>query len=56
MLMKEMNMVDYRAEIAKTQAMLMPVGAFEVLGPHLPLGADTLVAEEIANRLSERTG
>ncbi len=56
MLMKEMNMVDYRIEIAKTQAMLMPVGAFEVWGPHLPLGADTLVAEEIANRLSERIG
>ncbi len=56
MLMKEMNMLDYRAEIAKTQAMIMPLGAFEVWGPHLPVGADTLVAEEIASRLSDRIG
>lgn len=54
--MKEMNMVDYRREIAKTRAMLLPLGAFEVWGPHLPIGADTLVAEEIANLLSERVG
>ena len=56
MLMKEMNLVDYRKEIARTHAMLLPVGAFEVWGPHLPVGADTLVAEEIANRLSDRIG
>lgn len=56
MLMKEMNMVDYRKEIAKTHAMIMPLGAFEVWGPHLPIGADTLVAEEIANRISEKMG
>lgn len=56
MLMKEMNFVDYRSEVAKTRALILPVGAFEVWGPHLPLGADTLVAEEIANRISEKVG
>ena len=56
MQMKEMNMIDFRKEIAKTHAMLMPLGAFEVWGPHLPVGADTLVAEEIADRISERIG
>jgi len=56
MLMKEMNMIDFREEVAKTHAMLIPLGAFEVWGPHLPVGADCLVAEEIANRLSSRTG
>ena len=30
MLMKEMNLVDYRNEIQKTHAMLLPIGAFEV--------------------------
>ena len=56
MLMKEMNLVDYRNEIQKTHAMLLPIGAFEVWGPHLPIGADTLVAEEIAERISKKTG
>lgn len=56
LLMKEMNFVDYRAEVAKTRAIILPVGAFEVWGPHLPVGADTLVAEEIANRISEKIG
>ena len=56
MLMKEMNQVDFRNEIAKTRAMIIPVGAFEVWGPHLPVGADTLVAGEISNRISDRIG
>lgn len=56
LLMKEMNFVDYRKEIAKSHAMIMPVGAFEVWGPHLPIGADTVVAEEISARLSDRIG
>lgn len=56
MLMKEMNLVDYRKEIAKTHAMLIPIGAFEVWGPHLPVGADTLVAEEISKRISDKIG
>lgn len=56
MLMKEMNRLDYCREIAKTHAMIIPMGAFEVWGPHLPVGADTIVAEEIANRISDRIG
>lgn len=54
MLMKEMNYLDFQNEIIKTRAMLIPLGAFEVWGPHLPIGADSLVAEEIANRLSDK--
>ena len=56
MLMKEMNMVDYRKEIEKTHSMIIPIGAFEVWGPHLPVGADTLVAEDIAERISKKIG
>lgn len=56
MLMKEMNQVDFREEVAKTKAMIIPVGAFEVWGPHLPVGADTIVAEEISKRISEKIG
>lgn len=56
MLMKEMNYVDYQKIVAQNHAMILPVGAFEVWGPHLPVGADTIVAEEIANRISDKIG
>lgn len=56
MLMKEMNFVDYQKEIERTHAMILPVGAFEVWGPHLPLGADCLTAEDISERISKRVG
>jgi creatinine amidohydrolase len=35
---------------------LVPVGATEQHGPHLPLGTDTLVAQAICDAASERTG
>jgi creatinine amidohydrolase len=54
--MLEMNMNDFMAELSKTKTVIIPAGACEVWGPHLPLGADTLMAEEVANRLSERMG
>ncbi|MGN0837599.1 MAG: creatininase family protein [Pyramidobacter sp.] len=54
--MKEMNFADYREAVSKTHAIILPVGAFEVWGPHLPVGADTIAAEEIAARVSERVG
>lgn len=34
---------------------LIPVGAIEAHGPHLPLGADALVAEEIAIRAAQQS-
>jgi mycofactocin precursor peptide peptidase len=33
----------------------LPVGSCEQHGPHLPLGTDTFVATELAQRLAERT-
>ena len=35
---------------------IIPTGAIEVYGPHLPLGSDSLVAEEIARRLAGDIG
>ncbi|GHS92589.1 creatinine amidohydrolase [Synergistales bacterium] len=54
MKMLEMNTVDFQEVLKKTGTVIIPVGACEVWGPHLPLGADTIMAEEIANRLAER--
>ena len=34
---------------------LIPVGAVEQHGPHLPLGTDTIIATELCSRVAERT-
>ncbi|WP_449444501.1 creatininase family protein [Ureibacillus acetophenoni] len=36
-----------------TKLVIIPSGAFEVYGPHLPLGTDTLVSSKIAEILAE---
>jgi creatinine amidohydrolase len=51
-----MNTVDFQEYMKKSDTVIVPVGACEVWGPHLPIGADTIVAEEIANRLAARRG
>jgi creatinine amidohydrolase len=35
---------------------LLPVGATEQHGPHLPTGTDTVIAQELSNLVSARTG
>lgn len=52
----EMNMKDFQAEFNEPKTVIIPAGACEVWGSHLPLGADAVMAEEIANRLAERMG
>lgn len=42
--------------LARDPRLLLPVGALEQHGPHLPLGANTLVAVRVAVAVSERTG
>lgn len=52
--MAEMNAPDFMEHLAKTKALILPSGAYEIWGPHLPLGADTLMAEEISRRVAEK--
>lgn len=43
-------------EIRKSvHTVILPMGANEGYGPHLPLGSDTLAAQAIAERVAERT-
>ncbi|MYE73587.1 MAG: mycofactocin biosynthesis peptidyl-dipeptidase MftE [Acidimicrobiia bacterium] len=35
---------------------IIPLGAFEQHGPHLPLDTDTLIAEAVADRAAQRAG
>jgi creatinine amidohydrolase len=42
--------------LVRDSRLLLPVGALEQHGPHLPLGANTLIAEATAHALSSRLG
>ncbi len=47
---------EVRRHIARTPRLLLPVGALDQHGPHLPLGATTLVTEAVSWELSHRMG
>lgn len=55
--MSEMSWVEYRQRVETEGAVvLLPVGALEQHGPHLPLGTDAILATEMARRAAERLG
>jgi creatinine amidohydrolase len=43
---------NYAALVEKTDLALVPLGAVEVYGPHLPMGADGIATEELAKRVA----
>ena len=50
-----MTLKEAETRLATRPVVLLPFGAQEAHGPHLPLGADYLVAEEVALRASRLT-
>ncbi len=42
--------------LARRSLAILPIGSTEQHGPHLPLGTDTLLAQEVARQLAEATG
>jgi creatinine amidohydrolase len=47
-----MNWVDFDALRKETDLVLMPFGAVEVYGPHLPMGADGIATTALAERVA----
>ena len=47
-----MNWVDFDRLRAETDLVLIPFGAVEVYGPHLPMGADGISTEHLAERVA----
>lgn len=45
---------DVKDKIAKDSIAILPVGAVEAHGPHLPLGTDNILAEELAKRYAKK--
>lgn len=53
--LKELSWTEFDEIRADIELAIIPSGAFEVYGPHLPLGTDTLVAEKIAELIANQT-
>lgn len=49
----ELSWVDVAAHIARDPRLIVPVGALEQHGPHLPLGTNVLIARRVAVDLSQ---
>src|SRR5699024_12460588 len=48
------NSFEIGDKIKQSKMAILPVGAVEAHGPHLPLGTDNLLAERLAEKLAER--
>src|SRR5690606_26613605 len=48
----ELSWIDVAAHLARDQRLIIPAGALEQHGPHLPLGSNVLIARHIAGDLS----
>lgn len=53
-LITEMNWVDFKSRLERTKTVIIPSGAIEVYGPHLPLSADCIAAEAIALKVADK--
>lgn len=54
MIIEEMTSEDFLAGLDRSRTALIPVGATEGHGSHLPLGTDSFQALDVCRRLSER--
>ena len=54
MLLEEMNWKEIESGLEKCQTLILPVGATEEHGPHLPTFTDTLQAVEVAKEVARR--
>jgi len=54
MLIEELTMPEFIAGLQRTRTVLVPFGATEEHGPHLPLGTDTFQAVDVCRSLARR--
>jgi creatinine amidohydrolase len=52
----ELTAADVRDHLRRDNRLIVPLGACDQYGPHLPIGASTLIAEAFANQLSQDFG
>lgn len=52
--LKQMSWRTFKERKKRTNLVIIPTGAFEVYGPHLPVGTDTLVSVKLAELVSKK--
>jgi creatinine amidohydrolase len=52
----ELSWIDVAAHLARDPRLIIPIGALEQHGPHLPLGTNVLIARHFALELSQEFG
>lgn len=52
--MQDQNSYDIKEQINHSKIAILPIGAVEAHGPHLPLGTDNLLAERLSKKLADR--
>ena len=55
MILEEMSMKDFDKKVKKTKTVIVPIGALEAHGSHLPLGTDTIGVFEAAKKAAKKT-
>lgn len=53
-IIEQMTWMEFDERRKKTDTVIIPSGAIEVYGPQLPLGTDTIVAEEVSKLIAEK--
>ena len=53
---KYMSWTEFDEKRKHTKTVIIPSGAVEIYGPHLPLGSDIIVAEKVAMLVAEKVG
>lgn len=56
MIFQNENSFDVKEKIKKSKIAILPIGAVEAHGPHLPLGTDNYLAERLSERIAKKTG
>ncbi|WP_223593895.1 creatininase family protein [Neobacillus bataviensis] len=56
MIFQNENSFEVKEKILNSKVAILPIGAVEAHGPHLPLGTDNYLAERLSERVAEKTG
>lgn len=52
---QDLSWVEFDERRRAVNTVIIPTGAVEIYGPHLPMGTDSMVAEALALRIAEKT-
>jgi creatinine amidohydrolase len=56
MIFQNENSFEVKEKIQNSKIAILPIGAVEAHGPHLPLGTDNYLAERLSKRVAKQTG